>query len=313
MGSSPFTDAAADCADCGLVPRPASQTAAVLARLAPSLWNQTPPSEEATPELLAGDLVDDATIFGPAGSNDVTPQWEIARNFRLAKDRFLAAWRQTEADQLALGHASINGAGQMIGEGTYARGADLDRWVEQFGVGRPDGFTDCCLSRLFTLLLFQFGNTRWLLQEIAQLYTGIRPQAVESRSRIMLVWPLSVLVTFWSDPAAPSRPAFDGYYTNASGSGGLWSGETPSIGYDLDSFFFDGAAPWFDSSTPVQTMSAWSTPPTNRITGLTLENALAVVAPAGVHVELNNKPQWGVSGCAGAVYRGMTTRRGRWG
>ena len=242
------------------------------------------------PALLAGDEVNDTTVFGPLGSADATPQYELARILTEERDRFVQGWRQTEANQLGLGDAEVID-NQFVSTNPRAAGADLDLLLEQYGVPRPLGFTDCCYWRLYELLLWQPGNPAWLLKEIAELYTGVRPLAIESRSKIILQWPSSAVLQL----RGGTFTDFDAFTNRTAVAGGDQPG--PSTVYSL--YAADGPANLYGDGFVGDTVL---TSP-----GLTLEQALAIAKPWGVAVQLVGAPIAGSCGCMGATTRGTLT------
>ncbi len=290
----PKTRTAVNCPDCSLVERPHTDPLTALRRLPAALWNLTPPTQPFLAALLAGDEVDDTTVFGPLGSTDATPQYEVARILVDERDRFVQAWKQTEANQLGLGDAVVTG-NQFVSTGPRASGGDLDQLLEQYGIPRPFGFTDCCYWRLYELLLWQPGNPAWLMLEIAELYTGVRPAAVESRSKIILVWPTQ---------DAPSVPGttFTNYrgFANRTAFAG---GDQPaaSIAYSV-----------FAGSDPMGIGYGFAGATSDRLpaAGLTLLQALQIVKPVGVYVDMVNAPLGGSCGCLGATTRVPASIRG---
>ena len=298
MASDPKTLAAVNCDDCGLVTVPATDPAQVLRRLPTGLFNVAAASEPTVPALLVEDVLYDATVFGPLGSDDATPQYEIARVLSQEIDRFRRGWQTAESLQLGLGDASVSD-GRTVSPTPRASGADLDRVAEQYGIGRPPGFTDCCYWRLVVLLLFTPGPTVWRLCEIAALYTGLRPQPIEAPALLTLQWPellpthVPAGTTFFNtgggynsraffvgDQGAPST-AFDAFWREADAGEG-------------DTFWQSSSA---DAAVGV---------------GLTLAQALAIAKPAGVAIALVNPPRSGASGCLGVSARVPATGRGYW-
>lgn len=275
----------ASCAGCPEISAPKADPLSVLRRLPEALFNLNAPSGDFVPELLAGDPVTDLTIFGPLGQDDTTPQYELARIFAEEKARFILGWRTAEALQLGLGVMTEGEAG-VVSNCPHAAGVDLDRVGAQFGVGRPMGFTDCCYWRLVQLLLFTPGPTTWRLLEIAELYTGTRPDAVERPAAITLRWPqVPTGATFWRESAPDD---VDQHYNH----GARWSGPSPANPY-ADTYWRDGVADDVDAF--------WSV--TNARSGLSLLQALKLAKPAGVFVDFENLPTPGIGGCLGATLR----------
>lgn len=308
---------AGHCADCGLTTVPApprTDPATILARLPRALFNTTPATEASVPALLAGDVIQDDTVFGPLGSNDATPQFELARILAGEKDDWLGALQQAQIDQLGLGTLRLIDDG-VHGLEPHAIGADLDRVGGQFAIGRPVGFTDCCYWRLVQLLLFTRGGRGrgWLLGEIAELYTGERPAIREELCKLTLTWPpldatqaaylnrdayLNRETFISSEDAAPVSP-YDA--VAAGGVEGLPGEDLSALPVPLAS----RPAPPDDASTYLEPV------PTRIGSGLTLPQALNRVKLAGIAIVLVNEPISGKAGCAGATLRGVATGRGR--
>ena len=288
----------AQCDDCGLVPLPNSgpddrlrANLEVLRRLPESLFNVDPPiGEEGTGGFDVGKW-DHARFDQLDGGEDGTPQYQIAKAFAMERDRFIQSWLQAEANQLGLGRTHIV-AGVELTEGIHAQGADLDRLLGSWGIGRPHGFTDCCYFRLWVLLLFTTQKTPWLLRELGELYTGTRPDINVTAAgsadllKVILTWPAAMQVmTFVGGPGGvgvsylvgdlPTRPsAFDPYVAgNATHAGDTFIGASAIVGGGGGS-------------------------------GLTLEQAIGLVKAAGVAVELRNRPRAGMTGCDGATLHG---------
>lgn len=254
------------------------------------LFNDAAP----VPEGVLGAMFDEDTVLdqmvlGYTQGEAPTPQYEIARTFSLERDLFVWGLDEARALQLGMGHMEA-ADGSVTGESPRASGAQLDRIAEQYGLGRPRGFTDACYWRLLLLVLFQPGPTLWRMREIAALYTGIWPTAEEIPCKITLSWPASVWATYfdhnkfldrnwwWNgDAAMPGQPtAHHGYYVSG------------------------------DSNNHQR---FWGTGDSGGPPGFALIDALDVVKPAGVAVELVNAPS-GISGCYGACARG--TARKTW-
>lgn len=215
---SDVTDALPIDAPLGLpIARVQTPTLSLLSRLPESLWNLSAPVTEVTAPLLEGDAESETTIFGPIGSDDVTPQWELARVFALLVDDFVQGWRQMEANQLGMGLLSVatDATGNVVGvqgQWPHAFALDLDKVGMQYGIGRPQGFTDSCYWRLLTLMLFTRGVPTWVLREIGQVYTGVRPTVLEAPCQLTLTWPTPSAITegmaFLSDALPQNPPAY---------------------------------------------------------------------------------------------------------
>lgn len=283
MPSDPRTALASNCDDCGLLVSRAVDHGSLLGRLPPELWNRARPTAETIPPLTGADPVFDYTPFGPL-AGDETLQWNISRIVAEEATRFVEALDIAQADQLAIGRASERD-GALATECHHARGADLDRLGEAFGVGRPRGFTDCCYWRLVTLILFQRGSTTWRLLDLAELYTGVRPAAVEGLKTISLVWP---------DPPGAGESFFDRDFLEQTASFGGVSDEPRFIAGYFDNDFWDEAS--------------------DRSIGFGLHLAVERAKPAGTAVFYVNEPQNGRGGCLGATSRGFAAEHSRvWG
>ena len=293
--ANPVTRRAVDCVECERLSARRTPTIEVLDRLPDALFNKRPPEAEVTDPLLAGDTLYEETVFGPLGSDDATPQWELARVFAREKDAFVAGWRLAESLQLGLGHLHVTDAG-VAGEGVRASGVDLDRVGTQFGTGRPTGFTDCCYWRLIQVLVFSPGPSLWKLLEIAELFTGVRPVAVEAPATVTLIWPST-------DSLGVSYAGVDEEGNGAQGGASydaFASSDTEAPLDEANVAWGNGADPddegelegWWESST--------GAPPA----GLTLEEALGLAKSAGVYLELQHRPPPGMTGCAGCTQRG---------
>lgn len=258
----------------------------ILDRLPAALFNRARPSIPFQPALRCGEAIYADTVFGPSGSDDATPQWEVARIMAGEKDQFLRTWAQCEALQHALGTSE-----EDVTTAPVARGADLDRWWAQYGIGRPSGFGDCCYHRLGQLLLFS-PRGRWRLLEIAALYTGIRPAMRET--------PLGVSLT-WQSAARADLECY-ACDDNAFFDAGFMDSEEIIESSADDGFFDDAATCFIDVDQAGEDLGI----------GLTLEQALDLVKSAGVHLELVNLPAAGWSGCAGETSRHASSAPGRW-
>lgn len=282
------------CETCTSIEVPPTNPAEILSRLPAAIFDLTPGSTGRS-ALIAGDTLQEDTIFGPE-AGDGTPQWALAVLLAEERDRFVLGWRTAEALQLGLGRLrEIDG--HVDTECPHAAGRDLDRVGGQFGVPRPLGFGDCCYWRLLQLLLFQAGPTVHRLLGIAELYTGVRPMAVETLAKIGLVWPVPQSFeglagqTFWG---AHQYIGADAY----------WSDEPPALETALDSF-------WAPLSPTTTYGGLWQPAPAER-ESLNLVDALNLAKPAGIVVELVNTPMAGRSGCSGSTLRGASTLRGVW-
>lgn len=287
------------CADCSLVVAEPTRPREFLERLPEALVAR------AAPVAPAGATFDeiffDETIFGPVGGQEPTPQWELARVFVRERNEVVRTLRQAVADQLGLGRMQVTDAG-VVGECPRARGAALDQVGEQFGIGRPTGFTDCCYWRLVQLVLFKPGATRWLLSELAELYTGLRPAVVETPARLTLTWPISGGESFY-DARTTSAEDPGGWFTDEDA---FHSGDpAPSAPDDVQGFWLDG-----DMAGKPDSFFGDSTVDTAR--GLDLGGALDLVKAAGVHVALVNLPPQGRTGCFGATLRGGALGGAAW-
>jgi hypothetical protein len=226
----------------------------------------------------------DDVVVGLLPGEGVTPQYEIARVVAEQKDLFEQGMNEARALQLGLGTMTAEPGG-VRGQSPRAAAADLDRLGEQYGIGRPGGFTDCCYWRLLWLMLFAPGGpTLWKLREICALYTGIRPLAVETPCKIVFIWPDAsdspgycdqsyADLTCWCDGA--SVAPLDVYATHGFVSGG---GVAKTYNYYLGTHEYH----------PM---------------GMTLAQALAMVKAAGVYISLQNPPDDGAGGCQGATWR----------
>jgi len=289
MAGDLLTTHAENCDDCGLVPRPAADPQEVLDRL-PPLFNRASPAEPTTPPLLVDDPMYDGTIFGPTGSDDASPEYELARAFSGEKARLLQGIATARATQLGMGHATADD-GRVTGQTPHAGGADLDRIGRDYGVGRPLGFTDCCYWRLVKLMRFLPGGSLWRMREACALFTGERPRVEQGPGWIRFAWH-SLMA------APPAERPYLNYrsYANRShlvevAGGGGETGEN---------HFYAGSAvrPGY-----VSRLRAHSG-------GLRLIDALGLMKPAGVHVELINQPRPGRSGCWGSTLRVQSGFRG---
>lgn len=292
MANDPRTTLAGNCSDCGTLELRPTDPLSVLARLPHHLFNLQA-GEPYIPPLVAGDLIWDDTVFGPLGGEG-TPQWNLARILAEEKDHFILGWRGAEALQHAIGEVKVVD-GKLVTQCPHARHQDLDRLGAQYGVSRPLGFTDCCYWRLVHLLVFQPGSTAWRLAEIAQLFTGIRPQVTESPARLRLAWPFTPAyagihgLTFFDDAGFFNHDAF----WNAAPSGPVTA---------LDSYWCEG-----DEFAG----GFWGERPT-AAAGMRLRDAINLARPAGVHVGYVNEPLNGRAGCKGATTRAAGTFPGTW-
>lgn len=321
MASDPVTKYAANCQGCGILNAEITTPSAVLDRL-PTFWNRESPEVEG--EL--GSRFNDETVFdfqdiqgrhhivlGIQLPEGLTPQYELARTFVTMKNEFRLGWRQAEALQLGLGEMRVNSANRVMGECPHAAGSDLDRVGEQYGIGRPSAFNDCCYWRFVVLCVFKPGPTAWLVKEICELFTGVRPSVTEAPAHMSVAWPLPQVVS----EVDPQQAFFDN-------------------GFFDDDSFFDGALPesspledsdgWWLDSDHEEVDSFWTSAGGEDIfsedsaggpTGISLQDAIAIVKPAGVAVTLVNEPLPGIGGCLGVVVRDSDAAREtasrRWG
>lgn len=289
---------APNCPGCADLTVTATDPVDVLRRLPGALFSRRrpiPPMEATFDEIVL-----DETQFGPIGGTDPTPQYELARLFAQEKDAFRLGLRQAFALQVGPGRMRVNAAGETICQCPRAAGADLDRLGGQFGISRPLGFTDCCFWRLVQLLLFKPGTTTWLLRELAELYTGVRPALLESPAKLTLSWPVGGGVSF-SDLRTAADPTSGWYADHDAYADGdaeiappdafhayaledLDENEPLPAGLRVNAFAVSG-----DASAP---------------TGLLLEQAIAAVKAAGIAVDYLNRPAAGLRGCYGATLRG---------
>jgi hypothetical protein len=286
---SDITEASPQCAPCPGITVPATDPLSFLRRLPETLFNRQRPS---LTEIVARFPVTlDVTIFGPLFfGGEPTPQWEIARIFCQEKDLFRLEWARVVAMQLGLGHMEVLD-GKVTGECPRAAGGDLDVVGEQYGIARPFGFTDCCYWRLVLLMLFKPGPTSWLIRELGQLYTGIRPTLIETPDKITLVWPSTGGEGYFDTEGEQGAYADDdGYYDGnvAMSPAEDHQGYADVSSAEAGAFFagdyeFRGAPP-----------------------GMTLEHAVAAVKAAGIWVAYQNRPRSGYGGCFGASYRSDT-------
>lgn len=279
------------CADCSILTAEPTRPRELLDRLPEALFSRAAPVD---PEGATFDeIFFDETVFGPVGGTEPTPQWELARNFVRERNQVVLALRQAVADQHGLGLMRVTDDG-VAGQCPRASGAALDRVGEQFGIGRPTGFTDCCYWRLILLLLFKPGSTRWLLSELAELYTGTRPGVTETPARLTLTWPTAAAQSFYGartdDPENPG-----GWFHNVDA---FYAGDAPPPApAAVQGFWLAGG----DAGQP----RSFFGPTTVRIArGLDLAGALDLVKAAGVAVALANLPKQGRTGCYGAALRG---------
>ena len=217
-------------------------------------------------------------------------------------------WREAESLQLGLGRMTLTASAQVEGECPHASGDNLNRVGEQYGIGRPSNFNDCCYWLLIVLLLFEPGPLSWLMRSVGELYTGIRPGVVETPALIQLVWNPTTgltdeeLETYWDDTGTSG--VLDGGFYDMSA---IWNadGQDASPVAEDDGFWLEGAHEEADSF--------WSSAgglPTGTLDrsaaageGLDLLGALAWVKPAGVALVLSNEPNDGKSGCSGVNVR----------
>jgi hypothetical protein len=280
--SQTVTGCASNCADCPMAANPVTDPVRILERLPARLFNRQPPAPGISGAQFPVQL--DVTQFGELPAGEPTPQYEIARIVAAEKDRFVGAWRHAVALQHGLGLLTVDpDTGQVKGQCPRAAGVDLDRVGEQFGVGRPAGFTDCCYWRLVLLMLFQPGTTRWLIQEVAELYTGVRPMVVEEPAKLILSWPSAD-----DGDAFFDQDWFIGHNFHLFGEGVTFDS-------DLSDFYLDspGNADTFATFLSAGAIGA---------AGLTLKRAIDTIKSAGVYVEYQDLPRLS-AGCFGAAGR----------
>lgn len=302
--TDPTTSAAVNCDDCALAAPRRTDPIVVLERMPESLIARDRPAIDSAAPLLTTDIMQDDTVFGPLGDDNVSLQWEIARIVTGEKDEWLAGWKRAEALTLGAGRMSVV-AGRLVTQCPHANGSDLDLVGAQYGIGRPTGFTDGCYWRLIVLALFKPGNRVWLLQEISALYTGERPMVTEDPAKVRLKWQqqppspeADFGMSFFSSADAPSMPS-DTFFSNNA----FFVGEQGDAPSDGDGFWMSSTDPARDTDAFWQT--GGSTP-----SGLGLIQALGFVVPAGVAVELVDMPLLGLAGCYGATMRGALESAG---
>lgn len=278
MAEDTITSVATSCSECEPQKPPETDPARILERLPRSLFRLDRPSEpaEQSRDIVVGDWVLDAPLGVPA--ENATILWDVARTIAYERDVFVWQWRVAEANQLGLGRMEVVDSA-VQSECPRATGVNLDRVGAQYGVTRPAGFTDCCYWRLVLLLLFTPGPTTWLLREIAELYTGERPEIDEAPARITLLWDPTVTEGFWDA---------ESYWDST----GWWESDPspPTVAADTDGFW-DADDSFWDHLLP------------GGAPGLTLEKALELVKPAGVHLVLQDVPLAGSAGCSWATAR----------
>jgi len=295
-----ITHSSPSCANCPALRVSKTDPLDVLRRLPQELFNLSPPENEGflgsewEEEVLA-----DSAIFGEIPPEGVTPQYELARIHAEEKDRFRLTWARARALQHGLGKMTVVD-GKVVGQCPRAAGGDLDRLGEQFGVGRPPGFTDCCYWRLVVLMRFTPGIGREKLLEVAELFSGIRPVAIEEPARITLRWPAPAPAApggprpgqqFWSDKGFISSP-------RVGRPGGLfWSSGTGAAIDRTKRYWF-----WKSGLTSSAGQFFWSSSGGPGVPSL--RDVLDEVKPAGVALELENVPRLGAIGCSGATKRG---------
>lgn len=298
MSTDPRTSSAVNCDDCGLVARDSTDPLKVLSRLPRSLFNMRRPTETQTPGAIFDDVFADITYLDadPMTVTEATPQWDLARIIAEEKDLWVQAFRQSQVNQLGLGNVGVVD-GRSAGEGLRARGADLDRVGEQFGIGRPRGFTDCCYWRLITLLIWKPGPTKWLLTELAALYTGVRPKATDGVNILTLEWPEHVA----SGSFGASYLDHNAYLDHSA-----YLATDPDPGGEstaLDAYL--------SAETSASLGSTYLTEAPVAPPGLTLADAIKLAKPAGIFIETVREPLPGLAGCYGATLRAAATLRGR--
>ena len=294
MAGDPRTTLAATCSDDAAITVEPTPPLDVLRRLPEALFDLRA-GDAFVPALLAGDILDEDTIFGPIGGGG-TPQLAIARILAEERDHFRLGWLTAEAIQHATGMVTV-ADGRLVSESPHARGTDLDKLAGQFGLGRPDGFSDCCYWRLIQLVLFQPGPTAWRLVEIADLYTGVRPSVIEEPARIRLTWPR---------PRAYEGIAGLTFFDHLEGfnAGAFWTADPPGPDTALDSY-------WSDVDDQSGEVGYWHADAKPAV-GTPIELALSLAKPAGVFVALVDIPRMGASGCGGATTRTAGIGRGAW-
>jgi hypothetical protein len=282
--SQTVTGCASNCADCPMAANPVTDPVRILERLPARLFNRQPPAPGIQGAQFPVQL--DVTQFGELPAGEPTPQYEIARIIAAEKDRFVGTWRHAVALQHGLGLLTVDpDTGQVKGQCPRAAGVDLDRVGEQFGIGRPLGFTDCCYWRLVLLMLFKPATTLWLIREIAELYTGVRPMVVEQPARLILIWPGDEGDAFLDQDWFLNQNTFLG-------------GEGAGVDSDESDLFLDNPA---DPKTFATFLSDGSG---IRAGGLSLQQAIGTVKSAGVFVQYQDLPQFTAGGCYGASLRG---------
>ncbi len=280
------------CDPCPALTVPVTDPVDILKRLPEALFDFRRPAA-GNPGAVFDEIFFDETIFGPIDPTEPTPQYEIARFLAQEKDAFVLEWRRAVSLQLGLGILQSDGSHQC----PHAEGEDLDRVAEQYGVPRPLGFSDCCYWQLVLLVLFKPGTTRWLISEICDLYTGLRPSMIEEPAKLILTWPVNGGPSAFDDRTDDPEP-------------GGWA-------YDNDSVF-DGDIPlpgepqaahgyWHDQAASPgvgDLVTAYGDGPDGAGLGLTLDLAIGRVKAAGVAVSHISRPVDGIGGCFGETRRG---------
>lgn len=282
------------CAPCAELTQPPTDPAEILRHLPAALFSRRrpqPPGGAQFPNIILGE-----TQFGPVGGEEPTPQWELARLFAQERDELVRVWRRLVADQHGAGRVQTRN-GESISECPHAEGADLDRVGEQFGVGRPTGFTDCCYWRLVALLTWMPGTTAWLIRELAELYTGIRPALVEAPAKLTLTWPGSAGVGYFGARRDDAGDPGGWFYGRSYYDGQAAAPASKWHGYWLSGLTHDNESP-----APRVPNSFWGRSAAHA-RGLDLHGAIELVKAAGVFVAYVNEPPSGLGGCYGATLR----------
>lgn len=180
---------AANCADCGLMPIRRYGVRMALERLPERLFNLEGPDFPAGYGAEFDVDQFDESIFGIVVGEEPTPQYELARIVAAERDLLAHGMRLAEAQQRGLGILGIDDGGSVHGQCYHAEGRDLDRVGEQFFVGRPANFSDCCYWRLVQLMVFSPGAAALpKILALAALYTGDCPRVLEEPNKLILEW-----------------------------------------------------------------------------------------------------------------------------